>query len=119
MKTVKVTFNSIHEALQSFGVFRHYCGYDYFVCAVKMAAEEQKRLKNMRKEIYEPVAEMYGTSIFNVERDIRTIRDVMMKNNGKELLNVMTGNCFWYDRVPYPKEIIGLFADYFKNSIIL
>lgn len=113
---MKKEFFTIEEALHGTGVFRHYCGHDYFIQAVLLAKENPKRLQNIRQEIYIPISKMFHTSYFNVEKDIRTVRDVMMKNGGAELLTLMTHTKFWICRAPYPKEIIGIFAEYFKEN---
>ncbi|MCI8551224.1 MAG: hypothetical protein HFI68_11680 [Lachnospiraceae bacterium] len=107
---------SIHLALQSVGVFRHYCGYQHFILSVALAAKEPQRLQNIRKEIYIPVAEMCHTEVTNVEKNIRTVRDVMMRNDGASMLAKMTDNPFWKNKTPYPKEIIEIFAEYFENE---
>ncbi|MCI8464759.1 MAG: hypothetical protein HFI63_02700 [Lachnospiraceae bacterium] len=107
---------TIDSVLQSVGVFRHYCGYRYLILAVKLAAREPQRLQNVRKEIYLPVAQMCHTDIMNVEKNIRTVRDVMMRNGGARLLSEMTEDV-WTNNAPYPKEIIEIFAEYFADGL--
>ncbi|MCI8465682.1 MAG: hypothetical protein HFI63_07475 [Lachnospiraceae bacterium] len=108
---------TIHTTLRSVGVFRHYCGYPHFILSVTIAAKDPERLQNIRKEIYLPVAKSCHTDLTNVEKNIRTIRDVMMRNGGASLLEEMTGNTCWKSRTPYPKEIIGVFAEYFSDEL--
>ncbi len=107
-------FSSIQVALRTVGVFKHYRGYYYFVSAVELAIEEPEKLQSVRKKIYLPVSEMYHTSLSNVEKDIRTVRDVMMRNDGRVLLQEMSGVSFWDNKLPYPREVIGIFAEYFS-----
>lgn len=109
---------TMQSALQSVGVFRHYCGYPHFILAVTIAAEDPDRLQNIRKEIYLPVAKICHAELANVEKNIRTIRDVMMRNDGAALLAKMTGNSCWDKRTPYPKEVIGIFAEYFADELL-
>ena len=109
---------TMQSALQSVGVFRHYCGYPHFILAVTIAAENPDRLQNIRKEIYLPVAKICHAELANVEKNIRTIRDVMMRNDGAALLSEMTGNSCWDKRNPYPKEVIGIFAEYFADELL-
>ena len=108
---------TLQSTLRSVGVFRHYCGYPHFILAVAFAAENPNRLQNIRKEIYLPVARMCHTELANVEKNIRTVRDVMMRNAGAALLEEMTDNPCWETRMPYPKELIGIFADYFADEL--
>lgn len=106
----------VQAALRSVGVYAHYRGHHYFLRAVTLVAEEPERLQNVCKEIYLPIAMEWKTSPGNVEKDIRTIRDVMMRNGGDKLLAELTGRPFWRDKSPYPKEIIEIFAGYFKKK---
>ncbi len=108
---------TIHSALQSVGVFCHYCGYRHFVLAVTLASQNPHRLQNICKEIYVPVAELCHAEVANVEKNIRTIRDVMMRNGGDALLAEMTNSPFWNNKAPSPKEVIGIFAEYFADEL--
>lgn len=108
---------TLQSTLQSVGVFRHYCGYSHIVLSVAIAAEDPDRLQNIRKEIYFPVSKLCHTKLANVEKNIRTIRDVIMRNDGAALLTEMTGSSCWEKRTPYPKEIIGIFAEYFADEL--
>ncbi len=108
---------NMQSTLQSVGVFRHYCGYPHFVLAVAIAAENPDRLQNIRKEIYLPVTKLCHTKLANVEKNIRTIRDIVMRNDGAALLEEMTGSSCWRKHTPYPKEIIGIFAEYFSDEL--
>ena len=108
---------NMRSTLQSVGVFRHYCGYPHFVLAVAIAAENPNRLQNIRKEIYLPVARLCHAELANVEKNIRTVRDVIMRNDGAALLAEMTGCSCWKKRTPYPKEIIGIFAEHFADEL--
>lgn len=103
--------NTFQTTLNSVGVFRHYCGYSYLEEAVSLAAEDPDRLQSIQKEIYYPIAKKYHTTIRNVEKDIRTVRDIFMHNGGDKLLVEMTGCPLWVDKKPYPKELIGIFAE--------
>ena len=103
-------------AMYSVGVLHHYCGYSYFEDAVFLVIEEPERLQSVQKEIYLPIAIKYRTSVSNVEKNIRTIRDIFMKNGGSEILIQLTGCQFWQDKKPYPKELIEIFADYYTQN---
>ncbi|MCI8599769.1 MAG: hypothetical protein HFJ10_15245 [Lachnospiraceae bacterium] len=107
--------NEFQAAMYSVGVLHHYCGYSYFEDAVFLVVEEPERLQSIQKEIYLPIAIKYRTNVANVEKNIRTIRDVFMKNGGSEILVQLTGCQFWQDKKPYPKELIEIFADYFTQ----
>ena len=107
----------IQELLYSRGVFRHYQGYDYFVRSVHLVLEEPERLQHMYKELYLPIAIEYKKDVRTVEKNIRTIRDIFVKNGGGSLLAEMGGGPFWNDKRPYPKEMIEIFASYLKSYL--
>jgi len=110
--------NNFQTILYSAGVFRHYCGYSYLCEAARLAAENPERLHSIQKEIYFPVAKKFHTNIHNVEKDIRTVRDILMKNGGDKILTDMTGFPSWSGKKPYPKELIGILAECMKEHPI-
>lgn len=107
---------AFQNTMYSVGVLHHYCGYSYFEDAVFLVIEEPERLQSIQKEIYLPIASKYHTNVANVEKNIRTVRDVMMKNGGDEVLAELTGCEFWNNKKPYPKELIEIFAEYFTQQ---
>ena len=102
----------LQNLLRSYGVLSCYTGYRYFIEAVCMAAEEPGLLVNIREGIYQPIAFNHGTAVESVVKDVRTIRDIIMKNDGGELLAKITGCPAWASRTPYPRELICIFAEY-------
>lgn len=105
----------LQELLYSKGVFRHYQGYDYFVRSVYLVLEEPERLQHVYKELYLTIAIEYRKDVRTVERNLRTVRDIFVKNGGKHLLAEMCGDECWDDRNICPKEMIEIFAFYLKN----
>lgn len=103
----------IQKLLYRCGVFKSYRGYNFFERAVFLVYENPNRLFNICKEIYSPIAIEYKTTTKVVEKDIRTIRDVFMKNGGINVLNEI-GYSFLDSRYPYPRELIEMFAMYLK-----
>lgn len=106
---------AFQELMYSAGVFRHYYGYAYLEQGVILAMEDPKRLQHICKEIYSQIARMNQTNIANVEKNIRTVRDVFVRNGGMELLMKRERYRFWEDKKPYPKEFIELLVDYFQG----
>ncbi len=110
---------SIQLLLHTTGVFSYYYGYQYFIRAVELAAQDPERLQSIRKEIYITIAFEFKTSITSVERDLRTVRDIMMRNGGGQLLVQMTGNPAWLCRLPYPRDLIAIFSQYLRETALL
>ena len=108
----------IQLLLHTTGVFSDYYGYQYFIRSVELAVQNPERLQSIQKEIYITVASEFQTSITSVERDIRTIRDVMMKNGGEQLLVQMTGCPAWAHKIPYPRDLIAIFSEYLIQEAV-
>jgi len=108
--------SDLQTILHTAGVSPHYCGYRYLQDAVFLAVEDPCRLHNIQKEIYFPVAQRHKTTIDNVEKDIRTVRDILMKRGGNRILAELTGYTPFLERKPFPKELIGLLAEYLKTD---
>lgn len=107
---------SIDKLLKEAGISRSYRGYSYFADAVSLVAEDRTRLTNIRKEVYLPVAQKHNESIQNIERDIRTIRNVLMKEN-RHFLTGLAEKHLYISEAPYPREIIEIFAEAARSDI--
>lgn len=103
----------IQRILYKAGVLRTYVGYNYFIKAVLLVYENPSRILSIGKSVYIPISEEYDTDPRSVEKDIRTIRDVFMKNNGLVILKEI-GYDIWHER-PYPRELIEIFASYLRD----
>lgn len=101
----------IQRLLYKGGVFQSYRGYAYFEQAVLIAYENPESLLYMCKEIYTPIAVKFNSTVSTVEKDIRTVRDVFMRNGGEKILKEMGFDIF--NSHPYPREMIEIFASYF------
>ena len=102
----------LYKLLQSAGLHSQYLGYEYFADAVWLAAKDPARLHNMRRDIYLPVAALHQVSCSSVERDIRTIRDVLYRHTPADFFRSLGLPPLWQHSQPYPRECIALFADY-------
>lgn len=111
-----MTESTFKTLLHSVGIYQHYRGYTYLLESVELASREPHRLHNIQKELYLPIAEKYQTNVQNVEKDIRTVRNILIRNGGEEMLSELTGFPFCGNRHPYPKEIIGIFSEYLRNE---
>ena len=76
--------NMLSEAcglLCRLGVTSNYTGYSHTAYALKLCAERPERLLLVTKWLYPEVAKEYGTSWKAVERNIRTVSDVIWLKN--------------------------------------
>lgn len=104
----------IERLLYRAGVLQTYVGYKYFIKAVLLVYESPTRLLNIGKEIYIPIAEEYNADPRSVEKDIRIVRDVFMRNNGRKVLKEI-GCDIWHEK-PYPRELFEIFAAYLRMN---
>ena len=110
-----MTENNLYRLLKSVGVMPHYLGYEYFAEAVFLAMEDSSRLRRIQTQIYLPIARKHGVTVGSVERNIRTIRDIMLRHSGRRLFEELMGCSVWNQSCPYPKELIAVFADYLNR----
>ena len=103
----------IERLLYKAGVLRTYTGYNYFVEAVRIVSENPTQHLRTCKEVYVPIAHKYHADPRTVERNLRTVRDVFIKNNGKEILREI-GYELWRD-VPHVRELIEIFSAYLRT----
>ena len=104
----------LEKTLFKAGVLPTYVGYSYFIDAVQLVSTNRNQHLQTCKEIYIPIAQKHNANYMSVERDLRTVRDVFMKNNGKEILQDM-GYPIYKER-PHVRELIEIFATYFSNQ---
>lgn len=110
--------NDMPEFFYSAGIYRHHIAGRIFMEAVFMAAEDLSRLENIAHNIYEPIAERHGISPGCVAKNVRDVRTTIMKHGGADLLEEMTGSRHWHAEMPYPHEIIEVFARYMRKHKI-
>ncbi len=88
----------IDDRMQALGVTKNYKGYNQLKLAVDFALEDEDRLCNASKRLYNPVAESSGCSCCSVYRNIQTISENIWKYNyntlciiaGYKLVNKIT-----------------------------
>lgn len=102
--------DTIKEILKEAKITKSYKGYNYMLSSIHLVLENEERLCHVRRDVYQKVADEFEVDIRKVEKDIRTVRDVFWRENGKAYLLSITG--VQYDEKPYPRELIEIFAEY-------
>ncbi len=92
--------------LQSLGITPHYLGYCYLKEAVLMAAEDPDRIRHIRRQIYLPIAIRHQVSLESVEKNLRTVRDVVLKHYDPEAFARLLGFQRQDFETLYPRELI-------------
>lgn len=59
-------------------------GYVFTYRAIEMIIEDYFRIFNLKKEVYDPIAREYHTTISRIERDIRNAIEVAFTKNTTE-----------------------------------
>jgi len=80
----------IQKRLSLLGVTERYVGFFYAAYAAELCRERPERLLFVTKEVYPDVARRYQTSWQAVERDIRTVRNMIWAQS-RPLLERMAG----------------------------
>ena len=71
----------IYSLLNRIGITSNYTGYYYIAYAVLISLYQPRRIVQVTKWIYPAVAKHYSTSSYAVERNIRTIVDMVWLNH--------------------------------------
>lgn len=71
----------IYDLLYRLGVTANYTGFFHMAYAVSLCAEQPDRLLLVTKWLYPEVAKQYKTSWKAVERNIRTVNDIVWREN--------------------------------------
>lgn len=71
----------IYDLLYQLGVTANYTGFFHTAYAVSLCAEQPDRLLLVTKWLYPEVAKQYQTNWKAVERNIRTVSDIIWREN--------------------------------------
>lgn len=100
---------AVQRLLLQLGATPNYTGFRYCVDAVCLTLEDDQRLLLITKQIYLEIAVRYHTTGMAVERNIRTIIDVVWKTN-PSLLQQLAG-CPLSSR-PCPGQFIAYLSSW-------
>lgn len=77
--------------LRDFEIDRSYQGFYYCVYSMDLTLKRPESLSRITKELYPEIAKKYNTSCGCVERDIRTVAEIIWKKGGKSYFHNLTG----------------------------
>mgnify|MGYP005839679481 CR=1 FL=1 len=107
MKTVEAVF-------KEFPFLRGYKGYGGLILCLQMAAEDEERLTDIRRQLYLPAAQLRGESLCNFEKNLRTVRDAFLMYGGREYLETVLGHKIVLPL--YPRELIEAVLECMKEE---
>ena len=79
MNDYKTNQTDMPDFFYSAGIYRHHVAGQIFMEAVFMAAQDMSRLKNISRNIYEPLARRRHTTAGAVSKNIRDVRSPIMR----------------------------------------
>ena len=100
---------TLRRVLLKLGATPRYVGFDYLIYAVTLSLNNSQYLLSVTKELYPAVAKRYHTTIYSVERDIRTVISAIWKRN-PDYLNVIAG--YPLEKKPSVGEFIAILREY-------
>lgn len=104
---------NIHNTLHTLGITRNYDGYRLTLTAVKLALEDESRLRFVTGQIYRPVSVICSCPLAHVERNIRTVIFRAWRVN-KAFLFKIAG--FPLDAPPSVSHFIEMLVDYLSDQ---
>ena len=100
----------VRTTLRQLGAAQTYRGFDYTIDGALLILEDKNRLKYITKTLYPDIAQKHNTSWYCVERDIRTIVDVIWNNGDKEMLLCMSGEAL--EEKPNNAKFLKILSEY-------
>lgn len=80
--------------LWSFGINKKYQGFHYIIYGIELCVQDENCLNYITKDLYQDIAIKYHTSWECVERDIRTVVDIIWNYGNRELIFEINGSRF-------------------------
>lgn len=106
----------IERTLRSLGLNNSYKGFRYLIYAIQLVWEDCDFLIYICKGLYVEIAIHYHTTVANVERNIRTVKEAMWNNGNKETLMAVFGSQY-YLKLPTNAQFIDTLAYYIKSHL--
>ena len=105
---------AVRRLLLKLGATPRYIGFDYVIYAITLSLENRQYLLSVTKELYPDVARKYHTTIYSVERDIRTVITIIWKRN-PHLLSQIAG--YPLTKKPAVGEFIAIMREYLSYHL--
>ena len=110
MKTAK----KVEHLIRRLGANGSYIGFHFTVAAVTKSIKDRRLLLYITKGVYLEVALENNTTVKCVERDIRTVIEVIWKYGDRELLNLVAGREL--KEKPNNREFIDMLARFVEEE---
>lgn len=108
-----VTLSEIYSKLWTLGVTANYTGFFHASYAIFLAAKQPDYLLLVTKWLYPDVAKRYQTTAKAVERNIRTVIDIIWTHHPECLKQISRQNL---ERKPTASQFISMLAHEMTNG---
>ena len=105
--------NAVHRLLRRLGANGSYLGFYYVASAVDIVLEQGIYIYQC-KWLYNEVAKLYHTTPFCVERNIRTVVDLVWRHGNRELLQEILS--FPIQEKPRNTQFIDSIVSYISDT---
>lgn len=105
---------SIEKTLRLLGLNNSYKGYNFLIYGIKLVIENPKLLTYICKGLYAEIAIYNNTTINCVERNIRTVKEVIWSSASQEILSDIFGDLY-HQGIPSNAVFIDMLAYYIKK----
>ena len=109
-------FYTTKQILRLLGINDSYKGYAYLILAVVLVIETPEILTNICKGLYNEIACQFDTTIFCVERNIRTIKNHLWECGDEVLLTDIFGDLYCC-KIPTNASFIDALSYYVKGML--
>lgn len=109
-------FYTTGQTLRLLGINESYKGYAYLILAVILVIENSDILTMICKGLYDEIAHQFNTTIYCVERNIRTIKNHLWECGDKVLLSEIFGDLYC-SKVPTNASFIDALSYYVREML--
>lgn len=109
--TIKSTEEIIVSTLRLLGLDNTYKGFRYLIYAIQLVLEDSSILTYICKGLYVEIAIHFHTTVANVERNIRTVKEVIWNTGDREILMAIFGSQY-HRKLPANARFIDMLAFY-------
>lgn len=116
----KNVWQNISYFLTEIGIPRNYSGHVYFTDALFITRKHPEKIHHITKEIYPEIAEYYGITPDNVERNMRHALEIMWEKENFTLFpGLFTYSSLKYESRPTNSEFIAAVTELIDFSVCL
>lgn len=113
--------NQSRKLIRRLGANSSYLGFEYLAYGISRTLNDPTLLTYICKGLYVEIAIHFHTTLECVERDIRTVKDIIWEYGDKELLREIFGELIEEDKSPTNGKFIDGLVEYMKefNQVVI